>query len=78
MLVAGGFIVVIVLGLASALRPTGTLRRAVLFTNSPPRAATSVERHTVPGVASQPRIAPDPNAPLGQFAIFVSAPAETA
>jgi hypothetical protein len=77
-LVAGGFIVVIVLGLASALRPTGALRRAVLFTNSPPRAATSVERHTVPGVASQPRIAPDPNAPLGQLAIFVSAPAETA
>jgi len=76
-LVGGGLILLIVLGLASAMRPTGALRRAVLFTNAPPRAATSVERRVVPGVPSQPRTAPAPDEPLGQLAIFVTAPADT-
>lgn len=75
-LVAAAFVIVIVLGLASALRPGGVARRSPLWTNSPPGTATSVERHTVPGVSSPPR-PPSSNAPLAQLAIYVPLPQDT-
>lgn len=75
-LIAAGFIVVIVLGLASALRPGGVARPHTLYTNAPPGAATSVERRTVPGVHSPPK-PPATNAPLAQLAIFVALPPDT-
>jgi len=75
-LVAAAFVIVIVLGLASALRPGGVARRSPLWTNSPPGTATSVERHTVPAVSSLPRPAPS-NAPLVQLGIFVNLAPDT-
>jgi hypothetical protein len=77
-LVASAFIIVIVLGLASALRPQPEARHPVLFTNTPPAAAT-VERRIVPGVASPPRPPPPPptNPPLAQLRIHVELPPDT-
>lgn len=75
-LVAAAFVIVIVLGLTSALRPGGVARRPTLYTNAPPGVATSVERRTVPGVSSPPR-PPSSNAPLAQLAIFVPLPQDT-
>lgn len=70
LLAAGGFLLVIIVGLASALRSGDSVRRAVLYTNSPPAAAASIQRPVVPVVASPPPPAPT-NPPLAQLAIFV-------
>ena len=55
LLVAVGLILVIVFGLASALRPEGGVNPVTLYKPAPPGPITSVERPTVATLPSPPR-----------------------
>lgn len=70
LLVAVGLILVIVLGLAGALRPDGGVSPVTLYEPTPAGAATSIDRPTVPIVPSPPR-PESTNVPLPRLSILV-------
>lgn len=70
LLAAVALLLVIVLGLFSALRPDRAVSPRTLYEPEPAGPVTSVQRPTVPAVPSPPR--PEPtNEPLPHLAIFV-------
>jgi hypothetical protein len=59
-LVAATLILVVVLGLAAAIRPRRRSSAATLYTNSPPSPTTVYERPTPPVASAQPKPPPHP------------------
>jgi hypothetical protein len=59
-LIAATLVLIVVLGLAAALRPRSRPQTVALYTNSAPVPATTYDRPTVPVVAVQPKPPPPP------------------
>ncbi len=82
-LVAGALILMLVMGLAAALRPHRSVPRATLYTNSPPGPTTTYERPPAPVVTALPKppLSPTPvvtnNKPFSGVRYHAGLPPET-
>ena len=80
-LVAVALLLILVLGLAAALRPHRNSAHATLYTNSPPSAPTIIERPNAPVLTSLPKPPPPPvlttNKPFAGTHYHATLPPET-